>query len=406
MTEELHEMKSVGTYIANLATNSSASLMDYPDMLYDIAAARGRRSSYINAGSGRKETAAYTARAYQAERRAAAPFNNGVNIGDFTVDLSLEPGSCFGPNPDKYRMGTYLRWDPNNITFLPLSGETVQGFMGCENFRTYNFSLVSPRAPTAGPVTSVATAGVLHTAGIVNYLQVRTEPALTVNGGCRFLWGANQNVSVAIDPETTLPSAAFAVNCTNIHVQTTARYILKTYGSFNVTQDTSLRIEYPGGYILANTRMIDDDRGLRILLVVDGKKRHRHHCGHGRGHVSVGHWDVVLGHAAAVEIYYNYEAGIVTVPVTGGGREGWTASLLAGHYNVLTHPPTPNTAHSTWGQATNFDFNALESGYMEERSFVREISNMQDVFRNMLGKFANAIQVNHPHDAPIALCLT
>ncbi|KAJ3411724.1 hypothetical protein HDV05_001784 [Chytridiales sp. JEL 0842] len=45
-------------------------------------------------------------------------------------------------------------------------------------------------------------------------------------------------------------------------------------------------------------------------------------------------------------------------------------------------------------QATNFDFSALQSGYLSRRSWLAEISTMEDVFNAMMVKFAEAIKSN------------
>ncbi|RKO93374.1 hypothetical protein BDK51DRAFT_29983 [Blyttiomyces helicus] len=398
MTEELWATKSIGDYVAKLSTNASAKLAEFPDALYDIALAQKRREAYLYGAAlaviggdfvfiGSKATNGVHGTHVNGTRLCESFYNAGIITANYTVDLKMLPGqsaeNCLGPpDMDDSPIEAYITWNPTKMSFFPIGDEAIQGYVACTDSRVFDFSIHNPQSLEAGPITAIAIFGVLEASGVVAYLEVRMETWSTLGyiaagkGLDGMMWGANQNISVSIDPVTSLPSAAAAVNCTNNLVQATARYLLDTYGTFNITEDTSLRLQYSGGYLLANTRMIDDGRGLQILLVVTLPESDYLGTITATQHRLIG---VAAGVAAAMLLMGIALSLLVTLP-------------LRKFDNIMQQACIGEAEEMAGAHAANFDFSALQSGYMDERSFVKEIASMQDVFGTMLRKFADAIQ--------------
>ncbi|RKO86170.1 hypothetical protein BDK51DRAFT_47234 [Blyttiomyces helicus] len=379
MTDELQQMKSIQTFISDLSKNATASLMDHPDTLYDIAAARNRRSTYIGAASMYivwKEDiviattgapGSYCYHELNGDRTCEYYYNGGLNFTDNRVNLVTGPSSNFsasqGPNSDTFPIGDYYRWDPSGVVWLDIG---FRGFLNIYSmsgnslssrdftYLRYNFSVLSPAAPRAGPTTGIGLEGILQTSALVSYLSVRelTAPCkrlwvvVTRRARVPKRWAANvpdiftTSVYDAATNTSTL-TAAMALNCTNKIVQITAQYLLSTYGSFDVPQDTNLRIDSSDGYILANTRLIDDGRGLRILLVV------------------------TLPESDYLSAITQTEKKVIGVAV------GVAVAMLVLGVALSYLVTLPLRKFASIMQQT---------GYMDNRSFVMEISHMQDVF--------------------------
>ncbi|RKO86944.1 hypothetical protein BDK51DRAFT_33945 [Blyttiomyces helicus] len=376
LTQDLQQEIEIQNYIFSLATNSTSDLMDFPNVLYELAAAQDKRSAYIGAVAldvlggqsitipGLGNPGVFCQYPIAGIHTCSLFLNAGVNYTDLKVNLPPLPAPLGTEGAGTEPFGNYFKWDPTGIQFFDLFG-TVFGAIECRHGQTYDFSINA----TAGPQTTVASEGILQTSGMETFLQMlQLTPKSIVSlwGLDGLMWAANQNITTTLNPAKTALTAVSALNCTNELVSTTAKYLLANYGSFNVPQDTSLRIQYSDGYLLANTRMIDDGRGLQILLVV-----------------TLPESDYLAKITATKNQVIRVAVGVAVAMLILGVAVSFLITMPVRRFVTIMQ------------QATAFDFSALHQGYIEDRSYVMEISHMQDVFETMLKKFAHAIKASN-----------
>ncbi|RKO83654.1 hypothetical protein BDK51DRAFT_33408, partial [Blyttiomyces helicus] len=402
MTQGLHDSISAHEYISSLSKNASASLLDFPDMLYDMATARDRRSAYINAMAliviqgeslfipATGAPGLYCSRTPNGSRPCRFLLNGGVNYTDFSVSLLpiTMPESEEGPNREPF--GNYQIWDPSGLQWLDIEG-VVLGLRACWNTRVFNFSIDLPEDPTGSPGTAISFQGIMLTSGVIDSLKVSPSGCiakwypvsrdakpqrffkalhLTPNSIVSLwsldgtLWGTNQGTTFVVINEVPQTIAGMnAVNCTNPLVKATAEYILQTYGSYNVQVTTNFRIKYGDDWILANTRIIDDGRGLEILLVVTLPESDYLHT---VTQTKVTAIAVCSSMAAAVLILAIVISYVVTLPLR----------------KLVT----------IMQQAVHLDFSPLESDWIRNCSHVKELADTGEVFEEMLVMFADAVE--------------
>ncbi|RKO83640.1 hypothetical protein BDK51DRAFT_28215, partial [Blyttiomyces helicus] len=311
----------------------------------------------------------YCTRTSNGSRPCRFLLNGGVNYTDLSVSLLPMPIPEVEEGTNREPIGDYQMWDPSGLSWLDIEG-VVQGLRACRSTRIYNFSIDSSEAPTASPVTGISFQGILQTSGMVDFLQGtrRCEVWHSLDKRIREAhvpkWGATQGTAFAVlDQVHNTSIAANAVNCTNAPVQATAQYIVRTYGSFNVQETTSVRIKSKNNWILINTRMIDDGRGLQILLVVILPES---------DYLST----ITKTTISAIGVCVGVSEAVLLVGITISYLVALLLRTLAGSMH----------------QAVSFDFSPLQTDCMRDRSIVLEISDLEFAFGSILKMFADAIQ--------------
>ncbi|RKO85734.1 hypothetical protein BDK51DRAFT_25549 [Blyttiomyces helicus] len=274
----------------------------------------------------------------------------------------------FEEGPNREPIGDYQMWDPAGLAWIDIEG-VLQGLRGCWNTRIYNFNIDLPEAPTASSVTGISFQGILQTSGLVDFLQtiyLTPNSIVSLWGLDGTMWGTNQGTAFTVlDEVFNTSTAANAVNCTNPLVKATAQYILQTYGSYNVQETTNFRIKCGDDWILANTRMINDGRGLQILLVVTLPESDYLHT---VTQTKINAIAVSVSMAAAVLILAIVISHVVTLP-------------LRRLVRIMQ-------------QAVHLDFSALQSDWIRNFSHLKELADAGEAFEDMLVMFADAVRAN------------
>ncbi|KAJ3033165.1 hypothetical protein HDV00_006694, partial [Rhizophlyctis rosea] len=303
---------------------------------------------------------------------------NSTGVSGFDIDGSLKfnPGLPFRGDWDLSRLWSTVYnsngspvWAPmtysNNpmlMTFLvpliqPLwygqaTGVKGSGTFFAAQFVTMTLNSLENYLPTIKPTTN-AVISFIDTTG---RLIASSEPGATANltTGTRYFAYASTNPTIASTGQYLLPDYA-----TQSPADLSAAVLA-------IPDDHSTEFTGPNGVkYLLRTHWISDPYGLKWLMLL------------------------TIPRADFYSKVDQAKKSVVGVSV-GLGITSFFASLIIAYVVILPI----KRLNRVMNEATNFDFSALRTGYLERRSIFGEIAEMQGVFASMMTKFATAIQNN------------
>ncbi|KAJ3294333.1 hypothetical protein HK104_003678 [Borealophlyctis nickersoniae] len=154
-----------------------------------------------------------------------------------------------------------------------------------------------------------------------------------------------------------------AIEANNTLVQSAAHYLLDRFGTYDIPQNVSTTIQTGLGPTIMLARTVDLPGGLRWILML-----------------TIPEDDLLGAIKESRKKIIGTSAGVVV----------GTLIAAAGVTYIITYPL--RTLSRIMKEATTFDFSALKNGYLDARSFIGELSSMQETFNEMIVNFADAIE--------------